>query len=152
MSDRRQYCTLRAAELLLGIDVGRIQEVLRDTAFTPVPLAKRAIRGLINLRGQIVTAIDLRTRLGLPSAASDSGTTTMVLENKDEPLALVVDSVGDVVEVDGSSFEAPPDTLKGDARRMIVGAHKLETELLLVLDLDVVVDLESGTVRTAGQE
>ena len=150
MTSRQQYCTLRAGDLFIGIDVESIQEVLRDTSITPVPLAHRAIRGLINLRGQIVTAIDLRHRLGLSGADPELGFSTMVLGTAEEPLALVVDSVGDVVDVDAESFESPPDTLKGEARRMIVGAHKLERELLLVLNLDATLDL--GEARVADSE
>jgi len=144
MNDRKQYCTLKVGELLLGIEVGLIQEILRDTSTTPVPLANPAIRGLINLRGQIVTAIDLRRRAGLEDADEGSPVTTMVLGSAEEPLALVVDTVGDVVEVDASAFESPPDTLKGEARRMIEGAYKLDRELLLVLNLAVVLDLKDS--------
>jgi len=147
MSDRQLYCTLRAGDLYLGIDVEKIQEVLRDTSITPVPLAHSAIRGLINLRGQIVTAIDLRQRLGLEPADPTKGISTMVLGTDDEPLALVVDSVGDVVHVDEDSFEPPPDTLKGEARRMILGAHKLDRELLLVLNLKAALDLSPARHR-----
>ncbi|MEE4273974.1 MAG: chemotaxis protein CheW [Thermoanaerobaculales bacterium] len=147
MNERKQYCTLRVGDLFLGIDVGRIQEVLRDTSFTPVPLSDSSIRGLINLRGQIVTAIDLRRRLGLDDTDDQTRTSTMVLGTAEEPLAVVVDSVGDVVEVDAESFEPPPDTLKGEARRMIDGAHKLERSLLLILNLETVMTLadENGT-------
>lgn len=142
MSDTGQYCTLTVGDLLLGIDVGRIQEVIRGTAFTPVPLADPAIRGLINLRGQIVTAIDLRRRMGFEALPLSEPTATMVLGTAEEPLALVVDTVGDVVDVDGDSFEPPPDTLKGEARTMIDGAHKLERRLLLVLNLDAVMAVD----------
>jgi purine-binding chemotaxis protein CheW len=147
VNERKQYCTLRVGDLFLGIDVGRIQEVLRDTSFTPVPLSDSSIRGLINLRGQIVTAIDLRRRLGLDDTDDQTRTSTMVLGTAEEPLAVVVDSVGDVVEVDAESFEPPPDTLKGEARRMIDGAHKLERSLLLILNLETVMTLadENGT-------
>jgi purine-binding chemotaxis protein CheW len=144
MRGQQQFCTLTAGNLLLGIQVDRVQEVLRDTAITPVPLAHPAIRGLINLRGQIVTAIDLRRRLGLPEAPADGSFMTVVLGVGDEALALVVDGVGDVVQVPADSFEAPPDTLRGDARRMIGGAHKLERRLLLVLNLDTVIEPTDG--------
>lgn len=144
MRGQQQFCTLTAGNLLLGIQVDRVQEVLRDTAITPVPLAHPAIRGLINLRGQIVTAIDLRRRLGLPEAPTDGSFMTVVLGVGDEALALVVDGVGDVVQVPADSFEAPPDTLRGDARRMIGGAHKLERRLLLVLNLDTVIEPTDG--------
>lgn len=149
MSERKQYCTLRVADLLLGIEVGEIQEILRDTSITPVPLAPRTISGLINLRGQIVTAIDLRRRVGLDDAESGSPFMTMVLGTAEEPLALVVDAVGDVVEVLSAAFEPPPDTLQGEARRMIEGAYKLDRELLLVLRLTVVLDLNGVGEKTA---
>ncbi|HSL16467.1 MAG TPA: chemotaxis protein CheW [Methylomirabilota bacterium] len=144
MRGQQQFCTLTAGNLLLGIQVDRVQEVLRDTAITPVPLAHPAIRGLINLRGQIVTAIDLRRRLGLPEAPADASFMTVVLGVGAEALALVVDGVGDVVQVPADSFEAPPDTLRGDARRMIGGAHKLERRLLLVLNLETVIEPTDG--------
>jgi purine-binding chemotaxis protein CheW len=148
MTGQKQYCTLRVADLLLGIEVGEIQEIIRDTSFTPVPMAHPAIRGLINLRGQIVTAIDLRRRAGLTSADDGAEYMTMVLGTAEEPLALVVDSVGDVVEVAAEAFEPPPDTLRGEARRMIDGAYKLERELLLVLNLQVVLDLQATPEET----
>ena len=148
MTDQKQYCTLRVADLLLGIEVGEIQEIIRDTSFTPVPMAHPAIRGLINLRGQIVTAIDLRRRTGLTPPVDGAEYITMVLGTAEEPLALVVDSVGDVVEVDTEAFEPPPDTLRGEERRMIDGAYKLERELLLVLNLRVVLDLQATPEET----
>jgi purine-binding chemotaxis protein CheW len=150
MSEQTQYCTFRTGDLYLGIDVGGIQEVIRDTSITPVPLAHPAISGLINLRGQIVTAIDLRHRLGLERAVDGAETSTMVLGVEDEPLAIVVDSVGDVVDVTNDSFESPPETLRGEARRMITGAHKLENELLLVLNLRVALDLNLAPVQEEG--
>ena len=148
MTDQKQYCTLRVADLLLGIEVGEIQEIVRDTSFTPVPMAHPAIRGLINLRGQIVTAIDLRRRAGLEPPVDGAEYMTMVLGTAEELLALVVDSVGDVVEVAAEAFEPPPDTLRGEARRMIDGAYKLERELLLVLNLQVVLDLQAAPAET----
>lgn len=149
MTGQKQYCTLRVADLLLGIEVGEIQEIIRDTSLTPVPMAHPAIKGLINLRGQIVTAIDLRRRAGLEPAVDGAESITMVLGTAEEPLALVVDGVGDVVEVDAEAFESPPDTLRGEARRMIEGAYKLERELLLVLNLQVVLDLQRSPLETA---
>ncbi len=144
MSGRRQFCSLMVGELVLGIDVGEIQEVIRNAPITSVPLADPAIRGLINLRGQIVTAIDLRHRLGIVGVETRCPTTIMVLGTAEEPLALVVDAVGDVIDVDSSGFEDPPDTLRGEARRMITGAYKLERSLLLVLDLAAALDLAVG--------
>ncbi len=144
MNDLKQYCTLTVGDLMLGIEVGEIQEIIRETSIMPVPLSPAAILGLINLRGQIVTAIDLRRRVGLDDADETAEFTTMVLGTAEEPLALVVDSVGDVVEVAGEAFEPPPDTLRGEARRMIEGAYKLDRELLLVLKLSEVLDLQES--------
>lgn len=149
MNERKQYCTLKVGDLLLGIEVGQIQEILRDTPITPVPLAPPTIRGLINLRGQIVTAIDLRRRVGLEDADDPISSMTMVLGTVEEPLALMVDAVGDVVDVRSDDFEPPPNTLRGEARRMIDGAYKLERELLLVLNLSVVLRLQGGNGNTA---
>lgn len=132
----QMFCTFHVGDLFLGIEVERIQEVLRDAVVTAVPRAPSAIRGLINLRGQIVTAVDLRIRFGLPSGDSNGGSNILVLDGATELLSLVVDRVGDVVEVEEDHFEEPPDTLRSDSRRLIRGAYKLEHRLLLVLDVD----------------
>jgi purine-binding chemotaxis protein CheW len=140
----QMFCTFHVGDLFLGIEVERIQEVLRDSVVTVVPRAPAAIRGLINLRGQIVTAVDLRTRFGLPSPDADGNSTLLVLDGADQLLSLVVDRVGDVVEVEDDHFEEPPDTLRSDSRRLIRGAYKLEHHLLLVLDADHAFNLEAG--------
>ena len=140
----RQLCTFFVGELFLGIEVTRIQEVLRDWMITPVPTANPAIRGLINLRGQIVTAVDLRTCFKIPDRdRDDSPPTILVLDGGAELLSLVVDRPGDVLEVEDGCFEEPPDTLKNESRRLIRGAYKLEHNLLLVLDVDHVFDLDA---------
>jgi purine-binding chemotaxis protein CheW len=140
-----QFCTFFVGELFLGIEVKRIQEVLRDWVITPVPTANPAIRGLINLRGQIVTAVDLRTRFQIPDRdRGDSPPTILVLDGGKELLSLVVDRSGDVLEVEDECFEEPPDTLKNESRRLIQGAYKLEHSLLLVLDVDHAFDLDAA--------
>jgi len=144
----RQFCTFFVGELFLGIEVTRIQEVLRDWMITPVPTANPAIRGLINLRGQIITAVDLRTRFQLPDRdRDDAPPTILVLDGSEELLSLVVDRSGDVLEVNDECFEEPPDTLKSESRRLIQGAFKLEHSLLLVLDIDHVFDLDAADER-----
>ena len=141
----RQFCTFFIDELFLGIEVGRIQEVLRDWTITPVPTANPAIRGLINLRGQIVTAVDLRTRFDIPDRdRGDASPTILVLDGGEGLLSLVVDRPGDILEVEDESFEEPPETLKNESRRLIRGAYKLEHSLLLVLDVDHAFDLDAA--------
>lgn len=130
----QQFCTFHVGDLYLGIEVESIQEVLRECDITPVPTAPEEIRGLINLRGQIVTAVDLRTRFGI-SEHFEEEPTVLVLDTDSELLSLVVDRAGDVVEVEETAFEEPPDTLTGESRRLIKGTFKLEKALLLVLDV-----------------
>jgi purine-binding chemotaxis protein CheW len=138
-----QYCTFRVGDLLLGVEVLRVQEVIRDQVLTPVPLAHRSVSGLINLRGQIVTAIDLRVRLGLAAAAGDEPKLNVVVQQDGDAVALRVDEIGDVAEVGAESFEPTPETVRGTLRDLVVGVHKLEGRLLLVLDIDRVIDLSA---------
>ncbi len=130
-----QYCTFHVGDLLLGIEVAQIQEVLRNTSVTPVPKTPPAISGLINLRGQIVTAIDLRTLFRIDVDAATDSSTTLILDSGATLSSLVVDAVGEVVTVDEVDFEEPPDTLKGESRKLIRGAFKLRERLLLILDV-----------------
>jgi purine-binding chemotaxis protein CheW len=141
-----QICTFYIGDLFLGLEVTQVQEVLRDYPITTVPLAPESVRGLINLRGQIVSAVDLRARLGVDEGPSGP-TTAVVLDTKGGLLSLVVDRAGDVVEVDEPEFEKPPDTLKGEARRLIRGTYKLEHQLLLMLDVDRAFNLEPLSAR-----
>ena len=134
MSDSVQYCTFWVDRLYLGIDVHRVQEVMRTLEITPVPLAPPAVVGLINLRGQIVTAIDLRRRLGLAERAPGTEAMNVVMRTDDGAVSLVVDEIGDVIEVTEDSFEQVPDTMPADARDLIRGVYKLHDQLLLVLD------------------
>ena len=135
-----QYCTFWVGELYIGIEVSRVQEVLSHSSITPVPLAPVHVKGLINLRGQIVTAIDMGLRLDVGPVGSADGDLMHVILNDDQGLlSLVVDRAGDVVEVDKEAHEDPPDTLQGEARKLIRGAFKLEGRLLLDLDIDYVV-------------
>jgi len=135
-----QYCTFWVGELFVGIEVSRVQEVLSHSSITPVPLAPVHVKGLINLRGHIVTAIDMGQRLQVGPAGSADGDMMHVVLNDDRGmLSLVVDRVGDVVELDKEAYEDPPETLQGEARRLIRGAFKLEGRLLLDLDIDYVV-------------
>lgn len=121
---------------LYGIDVARVQEVLRSPSLTRVPLAPPAVAGLINLRGQVVTAIELRERLGRPARSVDAAAVVIVVRLRDEAVSLLVDRIADVVQVQAADFEPPPDTLDGAARELIRGAYKLEGRLLLALDVD----------------
>jgi purine-binding chemotaxis protein CheW len=131
-----QMCTFRVAELFCGVAVDRVQEVVRHQRMTPVPLAPWAVRGLINLRGQIVAAIDLRRCLNLAERPAEQLPSNVVLRTADGGASLLVDEVGEILDVDEGSFEDRPATLQGPAGELIGGAYKLPDRLLLRLDTD----------------
>ena len=119
------------------MDVLKVQEVVRKQALTAVPLASSLIQGLINLRGEIVTAIDLRQWLSERSElATDDDPMNVVAVTKSGPVSFIVDRVGDVVEVDHDSYEAAPECIDEHIRELVTGVHKLNQQLLLVLDIE----------------
>lgn len=144
MSTRQQLCTFFLDDLYFGVEVQKVQEVIRYQEMTRVPLAQPVVRGLINLRGQIVTAIDMRRRLGLPALSADQLPMNVVIRTDDGPVSLLVDEIGDVLEVDHDSYDSPPETLRGATRDLIKGAYKLNGRLLLTLDSDRAVNVTGG--------
>ena len=139
----RQFSTFSVADLFFGVDVLCVQEVLRFQQMTSVPRAPDVIEGLINLRGQIVTAIDMRRRLRLPSRGGDLTPMNMVVRTEDGAVSLLVDEIGDVLDVDVATYERPPENLDPAARELIRGVFKLKDRLLLVLDAEKTVQLVS---------
>jgi purine-binding chemotaxis protein CheW len=132
----RQLATFTLAGAHYGIDMLRVQEALRGQTRTTVPLAGPSIAGLINLRGQVVLTIDLRTRLGFEPLAADLEPMMVVVQVGGERISLLVDDIGDVVDVEGRQLEAPPATLPTVLREVIHGVYLLEGSLLLALDID----------------
>src|SRR5215469_5102721 len=147
MEHEKQYCTFYVAGHYFGLDVLRVQEVIRYQEMTRVPLAPPVVRGLINLRGQIVTALDLRHRLELAEAPPDRLPMNVVIRTADGPVSLLVDDIGDVVEAGEDTFEHPPDTLSQGARALIRGVHKLNDRLMHVLDTEKVVGQDADGKR-----
>jgi len=146
VSTEQQFCTFFVDGLFFGVEVHKVQEVIRYQGMTAVPLAHPVVGGLINLRGQIVTAIDLRKRLQLQPRSESELPMNVVVRTADGAVSLQVDEIGDVVEVADSTFEEPPDTLKGIARDLIRGVYKLKERLLLLLDTERAIDI-AGAVR-----
>lgn len=136
MADQRQFCTFFLDARFFGIEVEKVQEVIRYQAITPVPLAPVVILGLINLRGQIVTAIDLRRLLQVGDRSDERLPINIVIQTYQGIFSLLVDRIGDVLEVDEACFEHPPDTLEGIARELIHGTYKLQDRLLLTLNVE----------------
>jgi purine-binding chemotaxis protein CheW len=131
-----QYCTFTLDTMTLGVEVGRVQEAIRYQPMTAVPLAARVVGGLLNLRGQIVTAIELRRCFELDDRDPEERPMNVVVRTGDGVVSLLVDRIGDVVDADDDAFEAIPDTVTGAARHLVTGAYKLPGGLLLALDAD----------------
>lgn len=140
----KQFSTFYVADLFFGIEVLQVQEVLRYLEMTSVPLAPDVIEGLINLRGQIVTAVDMRRRLGLPKRPDRETPMNMVVRSDEGAVSLLVDEIGDVLEVHADSFEPPPENMPREQRTMIEGVYKLDGRLLLVLDSERVLQTHSS--------
>jgi purine-binding chemotaxis protein CheW len=134
MSDAIQLCTFHLGDGTYALPVGAVREVLRPPRLTPVPLAPPEVVGVANLRGQIVPVLDLRLRLGLDSRRQAAH--VLMLRVADSLFGVLVDSVGDVVEVDRAAFEPVPDTVVVEKAELLSGAFKLPDRLLLVLYVD----------------
>ena len=137
----RQYCTFLVDDLFFGVGVEEVQEVICFQEMTPVPLAPLVVQGLINLRGQIVTAINLRSRLALGPKPGEEPSMNVVVRCGDEVFSLIVDEIGDVVEVDDEAYEDVPPTLTGPARPLVSGTYKLRGKVMLVLDTSRAVEV-----------
>jgi len=136
-----QFSTFVVANFFFGVDVLRVQEVLRYQQMTKVPQAPEVVEGLINLRGQIVTAIDMRRRLKLPPRPAGELPMNIVVRTSESAVSLLVDEIGDVLHMDECDYEQPPENLDAAARDLICGVYKLKDRLLFVLDEERTTDL-----------
>jgi purine-binding chemotaxis protein CheW len=141
----RQYATFEVADQLFGVEVHTVQEVLSYNEYTPVPLAPPAVGGLFNLRGQVIAAVDLRVQLGLARQAMQGPVMNVILRGDGEPVSLLVDRIGEVVDLDDDAFEGPPDTLSGPTRELVTGTFKMDGRLMLALDVNQAVDTYRAT-------
>jgi purine-binding chemotaxis protein CheW len=140
----RQYATFEVDDQLFGVPVAIVQEVLSFGEYTPVPLAPKAVGGLFNLRGQVIAAVDLRVQLGLPGRELGGPAMNVIVRTDEESVSLLVDRIGEVVELSDDAFEPPPDTLFGRGRDLISGAFKLDGRLMLALDTSRAADTTSA--------
>jgi len=132
----RSYCTFRVDNLTVGVDVTRVEEVLRTRPVTPVPLSEPCVAGILNLRGQIVTVVDLRSRFGFGASTAGDRVVHVVVESRGEVLSLVVDSEGDVVDIDEDALESVTEVIDDAISTCVVGTSRVDDSLLLVLDPD----------------
>ena len=130
-----QFVSFLVDGQLLGVPVNTVQEVLNPQTITCTPKAKREIAGLLNLRGQIVTAVDLRKRLNLPPLGDDQTSMNVVVRHNDESYSLLVDEVGDVINVSGETLQPPPRTLDTRWKNVTSGVYRLEQRLFVIVNV-----------------
>jgi purine-binding chemotaxis protein CheW len=134
----RQYATFYVGHMLLGVDIGVVQEINRHAGFTRVPHAPEYVRGVINLRGEVATIIDLRTILGLPKAESQSDSRNLIVHYRGESIGLVVDRISDILAIGDDDVSAPPTNVGGVDGRLMKGVCTLDTAIVILLDIDQV--------------
>lgn len=141
-----EYVTVTIGDHMFGLPIFRVQDVFVPNRLTRVPLAPQEVAGILNLRGRVVTAIDMRTLLDF--GARDPGASVMAigLELKGESYGLLVDSVGEVMQLRNSACEANPANLDPRLSRLAAGIYRLEGQLMIVLDVDRVLDIRNGAV------
>lgn len=137
---QQEFVTLRLNGQLFGISVLAVQDVMRKQPIAPIPLAPKVVAGSINVRGRIVTALDMRTRLGLPQIEDIEKVMKVVVEYQGELYAFIVDSVGDVLSLPMKQFEKVPSNMDAAWRALAAGVFKLEQELLIILDVARVIE------------
>ncbi len=140
--DLEDYVTFTIGDQMFGIPVLRVQDILTPDQIAPVPLAPPEVKGSINLRGRIVTVIDVRTRLGLPEREGKTGKNMGVTVEQDNELyTLLVDKIGDVISLSKELYEKNPGTLDPLWREFSNGVFRLEENLMVVLDIDNLMNL-----------
>ena len=140
MTTTCQLCTFYVDDISIGIDVEEVQEVLQTQHVTKVPLADATVAGLVNLRGQIVTAIDLRNCLRRPARDEQCGSLSLIIRHESALVCFLVDRVGEVTDVDRATFTASPESLDPTIRKLVTGGYRLPDGLLLMLEPGRVVD------------
>jgi len=138
------YITVMIGEQTFGIPVHLVQDVFMPQSVTRVPLAPREVAGVLNLRGRILTAIDMRSCLGLPSRQGGAAPMAVGIEKNGEAYGLVIDQVGEVLSLNREDCEPNPANLDPRWRRVSRGVYRLDGNLLVVLDVDRILDFEKA--------
>lgn len=142
-----QYVTIYISDQLFGLPISRVHDVFVPESVTRVPLSSAEIAGVLNLRGRIVTAIDMRKRLGVKPLENDGNLMAIGIEFKEESYGLIIDSVGEVLDLSERSKEAVPSNMDLRWAEIAAGVHRLESDLMVILDVDRVLgDMVSTSV------
>lgn len=137
-TSEQQFTTFYLGKLLLGVDIRQVQEINRQLDFTKVPQAPKCIRGVINLRGEVTTVINLRTILGLEPAEINGASRNLIISSQGESIGLLVDRISDILTLKSEQINQPPANIKGIQGRYFVGVHTLDSEILVILDIEEV--------------
>jgi purine-binding chemotaxis protein CheW len=135
-----EYVTVMIGGQLFGLPISRVQDVFMPDRVTRVPLSAPEIAGVLNLRGRIVTAIDMRRRLGLPPRTDDKPSMAVGIELKGESYGLLIDTVGEVMKLSETTRESNPVNLDARLGRVSGGVHRLDGQLMVILDVDHVLN------------
>jgi purine-binding chemotaxis protein CheW len=141
-----EYVTVMIGDQLFGLPISRVQDVFMPDRLTRVPLASPEIAGVLNLRGRIVTAIDMRRRLGLPPRSDGRPPMAVGIELKGESYGVLIDTVGEVLKLADGTREPNPVNLDQHLARVSAGVHRLEGQLLVILDVDRVLEMGSESL------
>jgi purine-binding chemotaxis protein CheW len=131
-----ELATFYVGDLLLGVDLQQVREINRLLDYTPVPQAPDYVRGVINLRGEVVTVVDLRTILGLGQTTVGKSTRNVIVQSGGEVVGMLVDQVADTVRVQADQIDPPPPNVQGADCRFFPGVHRLENQLVVLLDVN----------------
>ena len=142
----KEYVTAMIGGQLFGLPIQRVQDVFMPERLTRVPLAPPEIAGVLNLRGRIVTLIDMRGRLGLEKQTEEAVAMAIGVESGGESYGLLIDSVGEVLKLDDAALEANPVNLDPRLARVSSGIHRLEGQLLMIVDVDRVLDIDTDAM------
>lgn len=138
-----QLATFYLGDLLMGVDIQQVEEINRHLCLTPAPQAPECVRGVVNLRGDVVTVVDLRVILGMEPTEITGGHRNVVVHSQEERIGLLVDRIADVVNANVNEVEPPPANVSGVDGRFFKGIYKLDTELLVIVDVDEVLSSDS---------
>ena len=142
--EMQEFVTVTIADQMFGIPVLQVHDVLGSVKLTNIPLAPPEVAGALNLRGRIVTCIDIRKRLGLPQADQDHKPMSVVVEHHGEPYSLLIDSVGEVLSLRTDKLEMNPGTMDSRWREVSSGIYRTEDNLLVILQIDRLLDFAGG--------
>jgi purine-binding chemotaxis protein CheW len=138
LASELQFATFYVEHMLLGVDIRVVQEINRQSEITKVPHAPDYVRGVINLRGDVATVVDLRTILGLPRTESSRQTRNLIVHHRGESIGLLVDRISDILTLRADEIDPPPTNVDGVGGRLMSGVYTLDSEIVVLLDIDEV--------------